>query len=230
MKNPLPVLGLIFVLNSVAHNAIAGELNGRILITKNMTRKRVTLPAYQLRGVSAPQSEISRPLDEYGELIVFLEGSLPAGEDKPIRAELIQQNHRFEPQMLIVPVGSSVSFPNAEPIFHNVFSLSSIKKFDLGYYPAGQTRVVKFDTPGVVQVYCHLHPNMYAAIVVVPNRWYVRPSEDGTFSLKGIPPGTYHVVTWHMSAGFFRRQVQVPAIGVVNLDMKIPVRSEDHSR
>jgi plastocyanin len=229
MKNPLPVLGLIFVLNFVAHSATAGELNGRILITKNMTRKRVTLPAYQLRGVSAPQPEISRQLDEYGELMVFLEGSLP-GEDKPIRAELIQQNHRFEPQMLIVPVGSSVSFPNADPIFHNVFSLSSLKKFDLGYYPAGQTRVVKFDAPGVVQVYCHLHPNMYAAIVVVPNRWYARPAEDGTFSLKGIPPGKYHIVTWHMSAGFFRRQVQVPANGAVNLDMNIPVRSEDRGR
>jgi plastocyanin len=229
MKNPLLVLSLAFLLNSLAHNAIGTELNGRILITKKMTRKRVTLPAYQLRGVSAPEPEISRSLDEYGELVVFLEGDLPA-EEKPIRTELIQQNHRFEPQMLVIPVGSSVSFPNADPIFHNVFSLSSVKKFDLGYFPAGQTRVIKFDAPGVVQVYCHLHPNMYAAIVVVPNRWYARPAEDGTFSLKDIPPGAYHVVAWHMSAGFFRRQVQVPANGTVNLDMNIPVRSEEQSR
>src|ERR1700730_10518552 len=135
MKNPLPVLCLVFVLNAVAHNATGGELNGRILITKKMTRKRVTLPAYQLRGVSAPEPEISRSLDEYGELAVFLEGDLPS-EEKPIRAEQIQQNHRFEPQMLVIPVGSSVSFPNADPIFHNVFSLSSVKKFDFCYYPA----------------------------------------------------------------------------------------------
>jgi plastocyanin len=229
MKNPLLVLGLVLVLNSVAHNAVDGELNGRILITKNMTRKRVTLPAYQLRGISAPEPEISRRVDEYSELVVFLEGSLPSDE-QPIRAELKQQHHRFEPQMLIIPVGSSVSFPNADPIFHNVFSLSSVKKFDLGYYPAGQTRVIKFDAAGVVQVYCHLHPNMYAAIIVVPNRWYVRPAEDGTFSLNGIPAGAYHVVTWHMNAGFFRRQVQVPANGVVNLDMNIPVRSEEQNR
>jgi plastocyanin len=228
MKNPLPVLGLVFVLNSVTHNAIGGELNGRILITKKMTRKRVTLPAYQLRGVSAPESDISRPLDEYGELVVFLEGNL-SGDEQPVRAELKQQSHHFEPQMLVIPVGSSVSFPNADRIFHNVFSLSSVKKFDLGYYPAGQTRVIKFDAPGVVQVYCHLHPNMYAAIVVVPNRWYARPAEDGTFSLKGIPTGRYQVVTWHMSAGFFRRQVQVPANGMVNLDIDIPVRSEEPS-
>jgi len=229
MKNSLLVLSLAFILDPFAHNAIGAELNGRILITKKMTRKRVTLPAYHLRGVPAPEPEISRPVDEYGEIVVFLDGNLP-GEEKPVRAELIQQNRRFEPQMLIVPAGSSVFFPNADPIFHNVFSLSSVKKFDLGYYPAGQTRVVKFDAPGVVQVYCHLHPNMYAAIVVVPNRWYARPAEDGTFSLKGIPAGTYHVVTWHMSAGFFRRQVQVPANGIVNLDINIPVRSEEHSR
>src|SRR5436190_19453078 len=162
MKSPILVLALAFILNSVAHNATGTELNGRILLTKKMTRKRVTLPAYQLRGITAPEPEISRPVDEYGELVVFLEGNLP-GEEKPIRAELVQQNRRFEPQMLIIPVGSSVFFPNSDPIFHNVFSLSSVWKFDLGYYPAGQTRVVKFDSPGVVQVYCHLHPNMYAA-------------------------------------------------------------------
>jgi plastocyanin len=229
MKNLRLVLGLVFVLNSVAPNATGGELNGRILITKKMARKRVTLPAYQLRGVSAPEPEISRPLDEYAELVVFLEGDLPS-EEKPMRAELIQQNHRFEPQMLVIPVASSVSFPNADPIFHNVFSLSGVKKFDLGYYPAGQTRTIKFDAPGIVQVYCHLHPNMYAAIVVVPNRWYARPAEDGTFSLKGIPTGSYDVVTWHMSAGFFRRQVHVPANGIVNLDINIPLRSAELSR
>src|SRR5438045_2597500 len=109
MKSPLLVLGFALVLNVGAHSVMGGELNGRILLTKKMARKRVTLPVYQVRGVSAPAPEMSKPLDEYGELVLFLEGNLPH-EETPIRAELKQEHHRFEPQMLVIPVGSSVSF------------------------------------------------------------------------------------------------------------------------
>jgi plastocyanin len=235
MKFLLLTLGLAFSFASSASYGIAAELNGRIVITKKFTKKRVTLPAYQLRGVSsAAEPDDSGPVNEYKEVVVFLEGDLPKGNlpntNKPVQAELQQRHHRFEPQLLVIPVGSTVSFPNADPLFHNVFSLSNTKKFDLGYYPAGQTRVVKFDEHGVVQVYCHLHPNMYAAIVVVPNRWYARPADDGTFSLRDIPPGNYHLVAWHMSAGFFRKQVHVPASGDGDVSMNIPIRDEEHSR
>jgi len=124
---------------------------------------------------------------------------------------------------VIIPVGSSVSFPNADPIFHNVFSLSGAKKFDLGYYPAGQTRVVKFEQPGVVQVYCHLHPNMYGAIVVVPNRWYTKPGDDGRFWLHDVPEGTYSLVAWHVNAGFFRKEIHVPSTGGIDVVVDLPV-------
>jgi plastocyanin len=200
-------------------------LNGHIQITKGIAKKRVTLPAYELRGVSlAHEHDISGSINEYSELVVFLEGDL-SGADKPVRAELRQQSRQFEPRVLVVPAGSTVSFPNADPVFHNVFSLSSAKKFDLGYYPAGQSRTLKFDAPGVVQVYCHLHPNMYAAIVVVPNRWYARPGEDGTFSLHDVPPGDYWLVAWHTSGGFFRKTVRVTADATEVL-LSIPIRDE----
>jgi plastocyanin len=173
----------------------------------------------------APDRDSSQPINEYGELVVFLENnSSDAG--KPVRVELQQLGQQFAPRLLVVPARSTVSFPNADPVFHNVFSLSGAKKFDLGYYPAGQTRVMTFDEPGIVQVYCHLHPNMYAAIVVVPNRWYAQPSEDGTFSLHDVPPGTYKLVTWHMNAGFFRKTIQVSSDSATDVLLHIPIRDE----
>jgi hypothetical protein len=125
--------------------------------------------------------------------------------------------------MVVVPVGSTVSFPNSDPIFHNVFSLSRVRKFDLGFYPEGQTRLVKFDKPGVVQVYCHLHPDMNAAILVVPNAWYTRPDEKGAFAFSGIPIGTYQMVVWHKAAGFFRKEIQVSEGTPTKVSMEIPL-------
>ena len=231
MKGPLVVSALTLCLCFIAPPGFGAELTGRIVVTKKLSKKQVTLPAYQLRGASATTAadDHAEPPNEFGSVAVYLEGQLSSPE-KPIRAQLEQEGQRFEPQLVVIPVGSSVSFPNGDPIFHNVFSLSGAKKFDLGYYPAGQTRIVKFDEPGVVQVYCHLHPNMYAAIVVVPNRWYVKPGDDGTFAFHDVPPGTYRLVAWHINAGFFRREVRVATTGGTDVVIDIPVRDEERSR
>ena len=125
-----------------------------------------------------------------------------------------------------MPVGSTVSFPNSDPIFHNVFSLSKVKAFDLGYYPAGQTRTVRFDRAGIVQVFCHLHSNMSAAIVVVPNAWSTRPDRDGAYALRSIPRGRYRLIVWHKSAGFFEREIDLRAFDSLPVDFNIPLETE----
>jgi hypothetical protein len=140
---------------------------------------------------------------------------------------LDQKNTRFEPEILVIPIGSTVSFPNSDPVFHNVFSLSKAKQFDLGYYPAGQSRTVKFERLGVVQVYCHLHPQMSAAVLVVPSAWHTKPLKDGAFSLSGIPAGTQTLVAWHKSAGFFRRKVELSENGSVEVELTIPIREQE---
>ena len=207
----------------VARSASAGEVHGRLLITKVLTKKRLALPDYQLRGVPAPSTpEDTKSIDEFSRLVVYLDGP-PDSSPTPVTAKLVQKNIHFLPEIVVIPVGSTVSFPNEDPNFHNVFSLSKAKQFDLGYYPAGQTRTVKFEKAGVVQVYCHIHRDMNAAILVVPNHWYMQPGKDGMFSLEGIPAGTQHIVVWHKSAGFFRKQVNVPENGSVDLPFTIPV-------
>ena len=109
---------------------------------------------------------------------------------------MAQENRQFVPDMLVVPAGSTVSFPNQDPIFHNVFSLSKSKAFDLGNYPKGQTRVVTFAKPGIVLANCYLHPNMVAVIVVAPNQWYARAYKLGHFVLRDVPDGEYTIVAW----------------------------------
>jgi len=222
MKLLFPSASLALCFAAFPSIGAAADLSGQIVITKKLTKKQVTLPSYQLRGASTTPAPVnSETSDEYGEMVVFLEGALPDTE-KPVHKELIQRNQRFEPRLLVVPAGSTVSFPNADPIFHNVFSLSSTKKFDLGYYPENHSRTVKFDEPGVVQVYCHLHPNMYAAVVVTPNQWYARPADDGSFALSNVPPGTYQLVAWHTRAGYFRRTVLIDADNPLKVILNIP--------
>ena len=134
-----------------------------------------------------------------------------------------QKNRRFLPDLVVIPVGSTVSFPNLDEIFHNVFSLSKPRSFDLGNYPMNQTRLVTFSKAGVVFVNCHLHPNMAAAIVVTPNRWSTKADGGGNFVLPQVPPGKYTIVAWHKTAGYFRQEITVTEKGRSGVEFLIPV-------
>jgi len=200
---------------------VVESIQGQLVLTRVLTRQRVVLPEYSVRGVTPPRRPDTRiAVREWDRVAVYLEGGNPP-KAAPINATMTQSAQRFDPEMLVVPVGSVVSFPNSDPVFHNVFSLSRIREFDLGYYPAGQTRTVKFTAPGVVQVYCHLHSDMSASILVVPNGWYVRPDENGAFAFSAIPPGNYQVVVWHRSAGFFRKPIQISSGTTAKVSVEI---------
>jgi plastocyanin len=214
--------------------AAAGEaaISGHIIITKVMTKKRVSLPSYDLRGAavsndnSNPPEGASTSAAELSRVVIYLEGpGLKPGS--VTRSTITQKNRHFDPELDVIPVGSTVSFPNDDPIFHNVFSLSKVKEFDLGYYPKGETRTVKFDRPGIVQVFCHIHPDMNAAIVVLATDTWTRPAPDGQYSLSGFPPGTYNLVAWHRSAGFFRRKISIGEGTTTAENFVIPVKDAD---
>ena len=132
-------------------------------------------------------------------------------------------NRAFAQDLLFVPVGSTVKFPNSDPIFHNVFSLSRAHSFDLGFYPEGQSRTVRFDRAGVVQVYCHIHANMYAAIVVTPSPWFAKPGPDGSFSWQDVPMGHYRLVAWHKIVGAHYASVDVPQKGSAEVNIRVPI-------
>jgi len=203
------------------------EVSGTILIKKRLTRPSVTaaVSLYQ-RGTAVElgkdAADSNDPLAyERSRVVLYLEGPGPSTSAKPPAMQ--QLNRRFTPDLLVVPVGGTVQFPNLDPIFHNIFSLSKPKSFDLGSYNKGETRSVTFTKPGVVFVYCHLHPNMEATIVVTPNRWYARSDGSGNFRIPNVPPGQYTVVAWHKAAGFFRKTITIQPGHNATADFFIPI-------
>ncbi len=209
--------------------ALSGEtLTGTILIKRKLTKRSVTaaVSIYQ-RGtvVGLETDSAADPLDfERSHVVIWVEGD---GPSPPCGAELRQSGRRFVPDLVVISAGSSVSFPNFDPIFHNVFSLSSIKSFDLGNYPKDESRSVSFPKPGIVYVNCHLHPNMAAAIIIAPNQWFTKADPAGNFRIPDLPPGNYTVVAWHKTAGYFRKTIQVlPGTGAL-VSFFIPLGAGD---
>jgi plastocyanin len=146
--------------------------------------------------------------------------SVPVPPPPTATPELGQKDQSFVPRVLAVQKGTVVSFPNHDPIFHNVFSVSPYKRFDLGKYPRGQTRKVRFDKPGLVNVYCDIHSDMAAFILVLPHHAFTMPAANGSFALPDLPAGTYTIKVWHPDLGEIHRDVDVPAHGDVTADFR----------
>lgn len=143
--------------------------------------------------------------------VVYLQGRIagapPAGY--VANPDMMQQDTAFVPSTVALQVGGEVSFPNSDPFFHNVFSYSSAKRFDLGRYPEGESKVVTFDEPGVVEVFCEVHDFMRGAIIVTENPYHAVVDEAGNFSIAGVPAGEYTLVAWHADHRMVERTVTV---------------------
>jgi plastocyanin len=155
--------------------------------------------------------------------VVFLDGPVAGVTcQSPLSgAAIAQKDQLFHPSVLVVPVGSNVSFPNQDNEFHNVFSYSAAKRFDLGRYPRGETKSVLFDHPGIVKVYCEIHPWMRAAVVVVSNPFHTTLQPDGSFTLGGVPPGRYSLVVWSIDTGSRRVDVSVSENAETTVDVAL---------
>jgi plastocyanin len=114
----------------------------------------------------------------------------------PKRVVLQQKGMAFLPKVLAVRVGTAVEMPNSDRVFHNVFSFHDGKKFDLGLYPAGTSRVVTFDNEGVSRIFCNIHPTMAAYVVVVNSTHYAVTADDGSFAMPDVPGGSYTYHLW----------------------------------
>ena len=119
-----------------------------------------------------------------------------AQNSAPRSYTMVQQGKMFAPHMLVIPVGSIVSFPNKDPYFHNVFSLFNGRRFDLGLYQSGQTRSVAFNRLGVSYIFCNIHPEMSAVILTIDTPFYASPDEHGDIHLSGVPEGSYTMHIW----------------------------------
>ena len=197
-----------------------GTVTGNVRLTTRVRGTPLPANAYQPRSVGrqAPGS-----LPEIRNVVVYLRGASARGPLPVATHEIRQEGEAFHPRVLAITRGSSVAFPNADPYFHNVFSLSSAATFNLGRFPQGQVRVRELGKPGLVKVYCQIHSHMSATILVLDHPYFVVPELDGTFAIDGVPPGRYMLVGWHERVGERTSPVEIAAGARVSVDLALPV-------
>jgi plastocyanin len=139
-------------------------------------------------------------------------------------ARVTMKDKTFAPHVLPVLVGEEIDFPNLDPVFHNVFSLSAKNKFDLGLYKDGTSKKWKAVEPGVVRVFCNIHSSMTAYLVVLQNPYFASPGEDGAFRIADLPPGPYKVTAWDERGAPDSRTVEVEAGGTATVDFQLDAR------
>ena len=153
------------------------------------------------------------------EVVVFLDGV--RARPGPARATMAMKGKSFIPRLVVVPVGGTVEFPNEDPIFHNVFSVSGDNRFDLDLYKRPKRGSWTFQHPGVARIYCNIHPQMSAVVVVRDNPYFTKAAPDGTFAILDVPPGRYALKAWNERASEVAREVSVPAKGEVEAQLTL---------
>jgi len=154
----------------------------------------------------------------------------PPRQDPTHIPQLVQKNKSFQPSLVVIPVGGKVEFPNHDPFFHNVFSIHQGKTIDLGLYESGAARKIRFSQPGVSYIFCNIHPQMSAVVLVLRTRLFTVTDTDGSFQINRVPPGRYKLSVWYEltpqseSAGL-DQEVEVSA-GTVEVP-KITLHSSD---
>jgi plastocyanin len=212
-------LAVALVTAGAAAPALAqpGTIRGRVDVRRESTPPP-TRPNLAEIGPGAPVPAIDRRRS-----VVYLEAAPQGAFEEPERARVVldQRNQTFVPHVLAVTTGTTVDFLNSDRTYHNVFSLSKAKRFDLGRYPRSQTRSVRFDRPGVVRVFCDIHSHMSAFILVFAHRYFAVTEPDGTYRIDRVPAGSYSLVAWNEGQERETRPVDVPAGGSVEADFTL---------
>jgi plastocyanin len=156
---------------------------------------------------------------DLGRAVVWFEPDRKPRSAVPVVAEMLTVRKQFSPQLLVVPVGSTVRFPNQDPILHNAFSVSAGNRFDLGLVGAGTGKTATFKAAGIVQVFCNVHHGMFAHVVVVATPHYARPDAAGAFALEGLPAGAGTLHYWHERGAPASRRVTLPHREPVALEL-----------
>ncbi len=149
--------------------AHAGEIEGRLILPDEMEKDKIA---------------------------VWLEGNGATGEIPEETLKISQHGAMFAPDFIVISAGQSIEMPNDDDIAHNVFSYSETKQFNLGIYPKGETKIVNFETPGIVEMYCSIHRQMSATVFVAPSPLRTQADENGSFRFADIPPGAYALKVW----------------------------------
>ena len=194
---------LVMLALGLASSGAAAEISGKVGI---------------LEGNEAPLAAVR-------DVVVYVDGIqgpvTPSAE--PGVHNIVMENKTFSPHLQVIPKGEEVSFPNRDEIMHNAFSLSPGNRFDLGLYKSGASKSQRFETSGVVRLYCNIHPQMSAFVLVMENPYFARVAPDGSYRIPDVPPGIYTVKAWH-EKGEAEKRVMVGEQGARGVDFQIDAR------
>jgi plastocyanin len=167
---------------------------------------------------------------EMKDFVVYIDGPLPGVKPVPaakplqvVTKKVSQHKAVFSPHILPVMVGTPVEWPNNDEIFHNVFSYSETKQFDLGLYKNPEVKTVTFDKPGRVDVFCSIHSSMNCVVLVLENPFFAATNDKGTYAIPNVPPGTYKLKAWHERLPAQVKEIVVPENGDVKVDFTLGI-------
>jgi len=198
--------------------ALAGTISGKVELARTPSAVAAA-PDISALGASRPPAQPDRRRS-----VVYLEPAPPGTHALPERPPVVldQRDEAFQPYVVATTVGSRVEFPNSDKIFHNVFSLSKVKRFDLGRYPRGHSKAVRFDRPGVVRVFCDIHSHMNAFVLVFGHPFFATTDSEGRYRIDAVPPGEHRLVVWNDGEVRATRTLQVGETGTVPADFLLP--------
>lgn len=213
-----------------------GRIEGTVEISASLTARRPQFRIYADPGSGAVPPPAQKPAEalaaEFHNVVIYVDGDstrlpgTPARLAAARRGRIAQHDERFAPHVLAAVAGATIDFPNEDDFYHNVFSLSSAagpKGFDLGRYPQGTSRSWTFPKPGTVQVFCHIHSDMSAVVLVLSNPFFATPDENRRYVIDDVPEGDYTLVAWHERIRPITRHIHVIAGQTTNIDFNIPL-------
>lgn len=215
LLSSVPSASFVVVASEAA--AANGAIRGRVEV------RRTATGIERRPGVADLGTPPGRLIPDLRRSVVYLD-SAPRGAFEPTeggRVVMDQRNETFVPHVLAITVGTTVDFPNSDKFYHNVFSLSKSKPFDLGRYATGSSRPVRFDRPGIVRVFCDIHSHMNAFVLVFSHPFYALTDADGRYRIDNVPPGTYSVIAWNEGTASEPRPVTVPDGGLAEQDFTL---------
>jgi plastocyanin len=222
------LLSLLLVPFAIGARALerpgTGSITGHVRLTARVRGTPLRSNVYLPRAVSQPAPATGSEIEN---VVVYLKDPHVSEPPPPLTARIEQIREAFVPRVLTITRGSTVEFPNGDPYFHNVFSLSRAATFDLGRYPEGKSRTYVFNKAGLVKVFCHIHSHMSATILVLDHSYFATPVADGTFTITDVPPGAYTIAGWHERIGERTGQVTVQAARTATIDLFLPVEDAE---
>lgn len=164
--------------------------------------------------------------DNASNIVVYLEGIQGTFKVSDKRPEMNHINLQFQPSVMAVLKGTTVDFPNSDSVFHSAFSISPSNPFDLGLYQKGREKFVLFKTPGVVELFCHIHSHMHGFVLVLDNPYFAMTNPEGGFSIANVPDGDYTIKAWASPTAIMTKTVSLSGDRVINMDFTLTASRE----